>query len=47
MVQINWTSQAKEDLKAVADYISLDSVRVCKTSSIKIKAKRYNIKDTN
>lgn len=27
MVQINWTEQAKPDLKEIADYISIDSVK--------------------
>jgi addiction module RelE/StbE family toxin len=26
MVQINWTTQSSEDLKAIADYISKDSI---------------------
>lgn len=27
MVQINWTKQAKTDLREIADYISIDSVK--------------------
>ncbi len=30
MVQINWTFQAKKDLKAIVEYISNDSVRYAK-----------------
>jgi len=30
MVRINWTFQAKDDLKAIAEYISRDSMRYAK-----------------
>jgi addiction module RelE/StbE family toxin len=37
MVRINWTFQAKNDLKSIADYISKDSVRYAKLQIIKIR----------
>ena len=37
MVQINWTFQAKDDLKAIAEYIKLDSAQYAKLQIIKIK----------
>jgi len=37
MVRINWTFQAKEDLKAIAEYISKDSQRYAKFQVIKLK----------
>lgn len=37
MVQINWTFQALDDLKAIAKYISRDSVRYAKMQVIKIR----------
>ena len=30
MVRIKWTIQAKEDLKGIAEYIALDSVKYAK-----------------
>jgi toxin ParE1/3/4 len=36
MVQLNWTSQAKTDLKDIADYISIDSVKYAKLQVYKI-----------
>ncbi len=36
MVQINWTSRAKTDLKDIADYISIDSVKYAKLQVYKI-----------
>ena len=37
MVLINWTFQAKDDLKGIADYISKDSKRYAKYQVAKIK----------
>lgn len=37
MVRINWTFQAKEDLKAIAEYISVDSRRFAKFQVVKLK----------
>jgi len=39
MVQINWTIQAKNDLKDIADYISKDSVVYAKRQVSKIRSK--------
>jgi addiction module RelE/StbE family toxin len=36
MVQIKWTSQAKTDLKDIADYISIDSAKYAKLHIYKI-----------
>jgi len=37
MVQINWTLQAKDDLKHIADYISKDSVIYAKRQVFKLR----------
>lgn len=37
MVQINWTIQAKNDLKNIADYISKDSEKYAKIHVFKIR----------
>lgn len=37
MVRINWTFQAKGDLKAIAEYISKDSKRYARFQIVKIK----------
>ena len=37
MVQINWTHQAKNDLKSIADYISKDSKRYAKLQVVRLK----------
>ena len=37
MVQINWTFQAKDDLKAIAEYISKDSKHYAKFQVIGLK----------
>ncbi len=42
MVQINWTNQAKSDLKNIAEFISRDSVRYAKSQINRIK-QRTNI----
>ena len=36
MVRINWTIQAKNDLKSISDYISLDSKKYAKLQVFKI-----------
>jgi len=36
MVRLNWTFQAKDDLKAIADYISRDSKRYAKLQVIRL-----------
>ena len=38
MVQISWTSEAKADLKDIADYISIDSVKYANLQINKIIA---------
>jgi toxin ParE1/3/4 len=37
MVRINWTFQAKDDLKAIAEYISKDSKRYAKLQVVRLK----------
>ncbi|PKP29748.1 MAG: type II toxin-antitoxin system RelE/ParE family toxin [Bacteroidetes bacterium HGW-Bacteroidetes-16] len=37
MVRINWTFQAKDDLKSIAEYISRDSKRYAKLQVLRIK----------
>jgi len=37
MVRINWTPQARDDLKSIAEYISSDSVRYAKLQVVKIR----------
>jgi len=37
MVRINWTFQAKEDLKSIADYISRDSKKYAKLQVLRIR----------
>jgi len=44
MVQIKWTFQAKDDLKTIAEYIKLDSIRYAKLQVIKIKTRTYILK---
>ena len=44
MVQINWTFQAKDDLKNIAEYISKDSVRYAQLQVSKIKFRTQIIK---
>ena len=47
MVRINWTIQAKDDLKSIAEYISRDSVRYAKLQVIKIRTKTKILKSHN
>ena len=44
MVQIRWTFQAKDDLKTIAEYIKLDSIRYAKLQVIKIKTRTHILK---
>jgi addiction module RelE/StbE family toxin len=44
MVQINWTFQAKEDLKSISDYISRDSVHYAKLHVNKIRTRTKILK---
>ena len=37
MVRINWTLQAKDDLKSIAEYISRDSKKYAKLQVLRIK----------
>jgi len=37
MVRINWTLQAKDDLKSIAEYISRDSKRYAKLQILRIR----------
>lgn len=46
MVQIRWTIQAREDLKSIAEYIALDSVKYAKLQVARIKI-RTLILNTN
>lgn len=47
MVQINWTFQAKDDLKDIADYISKDSKLYAKRQVIKIRKRTVVLKSQN
>jgi len=42
MVSVNWTVQARDDLKSIANYISRDSVHYAKLQVIRIRL-RINI----
>jgi addiction module RelE/StbE family toxin len=44
MVQINWTFQAKNDLKNIADYISKDSKKYAKLQIDRIKERTQILK---
>ena len=44
MVRINWTFQAKDDLKNIAEYISKDSVRYAKLQVTKLKVRTKVLK---
>ena len=39
MVQINWTFQARDDLRNIAEYISKDSVQYAKIQTLRLKSK--------
>ena len=44
MVRINWTFQARNDLKDIAEYISKDSIRYAKLQAERIKEKTKILK---
>ena len=44
MVQINWTFQAKDDLKSIAEYISKDSARYAKFQVSRLKNRTQILK---
>jgi toxin ParE1/3/4 len=44
MVQINWTLQAKDDLKSIVEFIARDSVRYAKLQVVKIKTQTAVLK---
>ena len=44
MVRINWTFQAKEDLKSIADYIARDSKNYAKMQVMRIKSRTMILK---
>ena len=44
MVRINWTHQAREDLKSIAEYISSDSERYAKLQVVKIRTRTKILK---
>ena len=45
MVRIKWTKQSKEDLKSVADYISIDSVKYAKLQVVRIRTRTSILKN--
>lgn len=44
MVRINWTFQAKDDLKNISDYISADSKKFAKLQVLKIMRRTHVLK---
>ena len=44
MVRINWTFQAKDDLKSIAEYISKDSKHYAKLQILRIRYKTHVLK---
>ncbi len=44
MVQINWTKQAKNDLKNIAEYIALDSVFYAKRTIFLLQQRTSTLK---
>ena len=44
MVRINWTFQARDDLRNIADYISRDSKRYAKLQVVRLKNKTHQLK---
>ena len=44
MVRINWTIQAKSDLKSIADYIAKDSTQFAKLQVVKIRNRTQVLK---
>jgi len=44
MVQINWTTQARDDLKAIAEFIITDSIKYARLQVSKIRSKTQVLK---
>jgi len=44
MVRINWTKQARDDLKGIADFIALDSLKYAKLQIVRIKSRTQILK---
>ena len=44
MVQINWTIQAKDDLKAIADFIKQDSEKYARLQISRIRSRTHLLK---
>ena len=44
MVRINWTFQARDDLRNIADYISNDSKRYARLQVVRLKNKTHLLK---
>ncbi len=44
MVRINWTIQAKDDLRSIAEYISRDSERYAKLQVVRIRIRTRVLK---
>jgi len=44
MVQINWTFQAKDDLKSISEYISRDSKKYAKLQILRIRERTKILK---
>jgi addiction module RelE/StbE family toxin len=44
MVRLNWTHQARDDLKSIADYISQDSKRYARLHVVRLKEKTAHLK---
>ncbi|MGS2761975.1 type II toxin-antitoxin system RelE/ParE family toxin [Sinomicrobium sp. M5D2P9] len=44
MVRINWTFQAKDDLKDIAEYIAKDSVRYARLQVVRIRQRTSILK---
>ena len=47
MVRVNWTFEAKNDLKDIADYISKDSILYAKRQVLKIRNRTDILKSQN
>jgi len=45
MVRVNWTFQAKDDLKNIAEYISIDSKRYAKLQVTRLKIRTRILKN--
>ncbi|MCF8372952.1 MAG: type II toxin-antitoxin system RelE/ParE family toxin [Bacteroidales bacterium] len=47
MVRINWTTQAREDLKSIADYISIDSKQYARLQILRIRNQTHILRNHN